>query len=591
MSSAGRWYGGRKATPFGGGDDSPELLAGSMSPDLPDALARGSPPMARPPTMATISSPAPTVEARLSRLGSPNMSSSVSQPIPVASSSRRRPPAQSSQQSRPPFPSRLSMDSAGGSSGFSSPIGDPVRATQRFQVTGSGGIGSAAPLLSLSRSPDPVHERVAVASQTALKVLSVYRGDAEPVIAESMDVRHRVERGRAYRLTDVRWGFNQTANKLVTGCSNGYVVLWDLHSATREGRFERATCEHDRAINRVAIAGPSGNWMMSASQDGFCKIWDLRVSSVAHTALYSAADSVRDVAFAPSTGQPDCYILVTVHESGVLSRWDMRKVAQPTDRIQAHVGGGGAMCVRWNPEGWIATGGMDRTVKVWNASTLSSTVRPVHTLHTARPVAKLCWRPDAPTELAITPHLSVMASVADGDAQGPASSATVTDEVEIWDVRRESVPKYVLRSGEGAVSGAWARLLSADATALVFADSNRLWTTHRSSGIFMQQDIHFDTTRPLDDLPRLGVGWSSAGDLAFAASVRHADDLPFDDGAYKRVSSVYDPDQPLAHVPSADLTFDAATFAALAAAYEISGPLEAICERNAAVRSLLRLMS
>lgn len=99
----------------------------------------------------------------------------------------------------------------------------------------------------------------------------------------------------------------------------------------------------------------------------------------------------------------------------------------------------------------------------------------------------------------------------------------------------------------------------------------------------MQHDLHFDSTRPLDHLPRLGVGWSSTGDLAFAASSRQFDELPFDDGAYKRVPSIYEPDQPLAVVPSDD-SFDATTFPALAIAYEISGQLESICERNAAVR-------
>ena len=74
--------------------------------------------------------------------------------------------------------------------------------------------------------------------------------------------------------------------------------------------------------------------------------------------------------------------------------------------------------------------------------------RPSHILHTAERVRRVAWRPGYSCELAvvpITPGLSLRPDMA-----GDTSDA---DRVEIWDVRRPWVPKYVLEDGEGAVTG------------------------------------------------------------------------------------------------------------------------------------------
>jgi hypothetical protein len=75
--------------------------------------------------------------------------------------------------------------------------------------------------------------------------------------------------------------------------------------------------------------------------------------------------------------------LVSCAESGAVVRWDLRNPSTPVNRVEAHLGG--ALCLAWRApmsthsgagglpegdeanwknEGWLATAGMDRTIKV-----------------------------------------------------------------------------------------------------------------------------------------------------------------------------------------------------------------------------------
>lgn len=71
--------------------------------------------------------------------------------------------------------------------------------------------------------------------------------------------------------------------------------------------------------------------------------------------------------------------------------------------------------------------------------------KPPHVLHTAEKVKKLAWRPGHDCEVAIVPQTPGLS--ADGGETADA------DRIEIWDVRRPWLPKYVLEGGEGSVVG------------------------------------------------------------------------------------------------------------------------------------------
>ena len=136
--------------------------------------------------------------------------------------------------------------------------------------------------------------------------------------------------------------------------------------------------------------------------------------------------------------------------------------------------------------GWLASGGLDRTVKVWDITVPGGGThiprRPAYVLHTAGPVRRVAWRPGADCELAVTPYLEGSANTqanpalditAGGGAPGsprigaavpPVLTSTddgkalcsrVGDPVEVWDVRRGYIAKWTVRGSavEGGVTG------------------------------------------------------------------------------------------------------------------------------------------
>lgn len=197
---------------------------------------------------------------------------------------------------------------------------------------------------------------------------------------------------------------------------------------------------------------------------------------------------------------PSCnmHCLVAL-ESGDIVRWDLRQGGKGRlFRIPvAHRGP--ILGMEWTPSlgdgmGWLCTGGMDKIVnvtfsifllllvltcihrqKIWDMSTLTLGSTPFHTLHTPHPVRRVRWRPGCDTEVAIVPQTPGISPSATGpiapvtaasgaletysptytslSAAGGANSISEADRIELWDVRRGWVGKYVLLGGEGSVSG------------------------------------------------------------------------------------------------------------------------------------------
>lgn len=111
----------------------------------------------------------------------------------------------------------------------------------------------------------------------------------------------------------------------------------------------------------------------------------------------------------------------------------------------------------------------------------------------------------------------------------------VGDSVEIWDVRRQYIAKWLLNHSavEGGVTGfqhPFPRVinrLTGTLADIAFKDSQTLWAQH-SSGLFSQFDVR-DARAPLDAIPRVAATWEVTGSLTFVADKPSATELPFDD--------------------------------------------------------------
>lgn len=103
-------------------------------------------------------------------------------------------------------------------------------------------------------------------------------------------------------------------------------------------------------------------------------------------------------------------------------------------------------------------------------------------------------------------------SAYDGDA----------DRIEIWDVRRSWVAKYVL--GDTVADGLAAQLVWPTG---VNRPGSALWVAY-TSGTFAQHDLR-NVFRPLDSIPRSGVTWETRGVVAFAVDAVERGEIPYDD--------------------------------------------------------------
>ncbi|GAA5922933.1 uncharacterized protein JCM15063_003473 [Sporobolomyces koalae] len=433
-------------------------------------------------------------------------------------------------------------------------------------------------------------------------------------VVEAMDVRHGSRLSPSYLFSDVRWGYGATSSKLATACTNGAVILWDLgrDSGTK---LDQVKYEHDRAVNRIVFGGQTGNWLMSGGQDGQMKLWDIRESRPSSMIL-KASSPVRHLSFSPSASQP--FTLLAACASGTLIRYDVRYISRQnggaTDRIAGHIGSclamdwrdgfdcerlpGGSSGVGVSQEtagggkegGWVVTGGIDSTIKIWDFSLPILATKPIRTLYPSQPVQCVSWHPTTGTEIASSPLPSFsLGSTDKGDTSAPITpSATETsflrgdganpsgrgasswkNEIAIWDTRRPYFPKLAIRTDEPTSS-------------ILFNDDETIWSTSKSSTTFHQHDTASDSYSLLDSIDRPTAAWNLAGDFMFVDDARTAHDIPFERsrGALPVNSEKFIPDAYCATVTDIDPDFSTEAFTHLANNLKLVGDFDEICEHN-----------
>ena len=296
-------------------------------------------------------------------------------------------------------------------------------------------------------------------------------------------------------IADVAWAKGDFGHYVAAATSSGKVILYDLGHA---GLPAAQLHEHFRQVHKVTFNPHRGSLLLSGSQDGTVRLWDVRdvrqASTLRSKHKYSGqSDGVRDVKWSPTDGVDFAFGT----DSGWIQRWDMRNLKTAKIKIPAH----STTCntIDWHPDGkHIVSAGSDKTVRVWDFS-VSRRQKANWEIRTPYPVLNARWRPSCESAVPF-----------DSGARQCTQLVTAYDQshpvLHIWDFRRPSLPFREIAP------------YSTAPTDLLWHSQDLLWTVGRE-GVFLQTDI-LHAAKIINKRSLQALAVSSRGDINFVTLKR-----------------------------------------------------------------------
>ncbi|CAH1984863.1 unnamed protein product [Acanthoscelides obtectus] len=314
--------------------------------------------------------------------------------------------------------------------------------------------------------------QVAIGGRNVFKVYAI----EDDRFREVCNVRGSKHLNSNFSCNDVSWN-PVDDHYLATATTNGHVCVWNL-SKMGKAMQEQDYQDHGRTVNKVNFHAAEPNRLISGSQDGTMRYFDIRVKS-AVAVFYSNTESVRDVQFSPHNP----YTFSAVSDNGSVQLWDIRKSEKCMLQYTAH--SGPVFACDWHPEcAWLATASRDKTIKVWDL-----TNRPTldYTIHTIASIGHVKWRPQRKFHI--------------------TSCALVIDcSINIWDIRRPYIPFASFNEHKDIASR-----LAFKGDPHVFLSSGRDCTLYQHS--------FNDASRPASKANPQGITMNQKGEIVFARKV------------------------------------------------------------------------
>jgi WD40 repeat protein len=358
-------------------------------------------------------------------------------------------------------------------------IGSPkLRPSASQQTIYSAG----APLSCLDRSPDG--QRAVIAGAKTFKILKV---DGS-TITEDIDLRAVISSYAAshdlsaatpdqLNIRAVQWSHGTLDSNIVTASGNGRITIYDLNRAG-EGLEVARIQEHTRQVHKLAINPYKNSWLLSASQDGTVKSFDIRAPipgrhgpTMKSLQTYKCnAEAVRDVKWSPTDG----YEFACCTDTGAVLKWDSRKPSAPVLRLSAHPTS--CSSISWHPDGvHLISGGIDLLCHVWDVSGKADrNQKQKFTIATPAPVSRVSWRPACWSATAQGKR-AAQVTVAYDDSN---TSRNQNSSVHIWDLARPALPFKEIEQWDSAPTG------------LLWNSRDILWSVDKA-GRFIQTDVAF----------------------------------------------------------------------------------------------------
>ena len=321
--------------------------------------------------------------------------------------------------------------------------------------------------------------KVVVAGRHVFKVYSI----EEDEFVERANLRIK-NANLNFSCNDVVWSPIDDS-LIATAATNGAVVVWNLGRADRS-KQEQIFVDHKRTVNKVNFHPTEPSLLLSGSQDGTMKLFDLRKEE-GQVTFPSNTESVRDVQFNPH----GYWQFSAVSETGKVQLWDIRRPDRCERQWPAH--NNHVFACDWHPEirNQLATAGRDKTIKVWDTGTRGKgdkTHGLEHTIHTVGPVGRVKWRPQRRDYL--------------------GSSALVVDfAVNVWDVVRPYIPFAAFNSHTDVTTDIVWR-----------GDPHTMLSTSKDGTLY--QHVFSDAVRPADKANPVGMGINCRGEVTHAHRAR-----------------------------------------------------------------------
>lgn len=314
-------------------------------------------------------------------------------------------------------------------------------------------------------------------------------------------------------IDDVAWAKGTSGDYVAAATSSGKIILYDLGHA---GLPAAQLHEHYRQVHRITFNPHRGSLLLSGSQDGTVRLWDVRdarrstgstqrSSTPATSKMQSKSkfagqsDSVRDVKWSPTDGVDFAFGT----DSGWVQIWDMRNLKQPKIKIPAHAHA--CTSVDWHPDGkHVASAGLEKLIRVWDVSS-NNRKKPGWEIKTPYPVSNARWRP--PCESPVPGDYGTRQTtqlVAAYDREHPV--------LHIWDLRRPAFPFREMTPHPEAP------------TDLLWHSQDLLWTVGRD-GVFIQSDIQH-ARKAMDNISVNVAAISATGELTAATMRRVPKRIP-----------------------------------------------------------------
>ncbi|KAL3832670.1 hypothetical protein ACJMK2_024292 [Sinanodonta woodiana] len=328
---------------------------------------------------------------------------------------------------------------------------------------------------SIAVNRDATH--IVAAGRSVFKIFGV---DDDKFI-ERLNLRVGKNLNLSYSTLDIAWNHFED-NILASAATNGAVVIWDINRPQRN-KQEFVFQEHKRTVNRVTFHEKEHNMLLSGSQDGSMKLFDIRKKEVG-VEFSIGSTSVRDVQFCPC--HLSYFTFASADESGNVLIWDMRKPDRVERQFTAH--NGPVFTLDWHPEDRtrLATAGRDKMIKVWDTAKCKLT----RCIQTIASVSKIRWRPLREFYIA-------------------SCSLLVDSSINIWDIRRPFIPFATFENHKDVT------------TSIVWKKDDPHILYSGSKDCFIYQHLFKDAKRPGDLLVPAGLDVSTQGLISHACTDKH----------------------------------------------------------------------